>query len=523
MATGFGQYLYNIVTSFDDPTSTRSFAWTANQNFLGDETLAIKYRVKGETAWTTVNGVKKVEKTNIPTEDYYEADIKGLKADTEYEYKIGIRTSSDEQNDWTRTYTFKTAAKNIKDFSFVAFGDTQSLGWGGDEQNNKGYKYAMVALEEAMQEVPDAAFILNAGDVTDRGDNLQYWNWYFKSLGHYGPTVPHFATQGNHDTWVGDQNNYFSLHFNHPNNGSNALDSSISSGVTTNYGSVLVNYYDDTVYSYNYGEAHFIVLNSGPYNSDDMHVLKAQRTWLENDLEANADARWTIIMVHEAVYHRLGAHESRPWLYDTIEKYGVDLVIQGHSHLVTRTYPMKNGQIVTKESVDVIPQGTGTIYTTIGSTTLNHDTIGNPNVEECMTILTPHNLQPSYTVVSVKEDKLVMTVKQVNGYVLDEFTITADPNYVAPAPDDDNNGGDNGGSNNGGNNNNNGGNDNGQDQPGATTAPQGSNTQNNVPTPAPSATGSSDEGGCGSSIGGAALIAIAVTTVGVGISFKKKD
>ena len=511
--SGFGAYLYNLVTSFDDATSTRNFAWTVSEVFLGDETFALKYREKGTTAWSKVDATKRAEKTNVPSEDYYEASIKGLKADTEYEYKIGIKDSTDETNDWTKTYTFTTASNNINEFSFIAVGDTQGQSWDGDSTSTKGYKYAMVAIEEAMQEVPGAAFILNAGDVTDSGNALNHWNWYFKSLGKYGPSIPHFATQGNHDAWGGesvDNNNYFSLHFNHPDNGANALDTAIAGSVTHPQAVRLVNHYSDTIYSYNYGEAHFIVLNSGPYVADDFYILNAQREWLENDLKANKDAKWTIILVHEAVYHRVGGNESRPWLYDTIEKYGVDLVIQGHSHLVTRTYPMKDGQIVSKDSVDLIQKGDGTVYTTIGSTTLNHDSIGNPNVEECMTILTPDNNQPAYTVVSVKDDRIVMTVKQINGYVLDEFTIAADADKVANEGNgEQNNGGtNNGDQNNGGTNNGASGNNDATQKP----------TDNSKPT-----TGTAKEesdGGCGSVMGGAAVVVIAVAAVGMGFSFK---
>lgn len=44
-------------------------------------------------------------------------------------------------------------------------------------------------------------------------------------------------------------------------------------------------------------------------------------------------------------------------------------------------------------------------------------------------MVTPDNHQAAYTVVSVEKDRLVMTVKQLNGLVLDEFTIqgTAEP------------------------------------------------------------------------------------------------
>lgn len=423
---GFGSKVYNLVSSFDDPATTRLLAWTAEPAFVGGVGMSVKYRVKGESDWQEVAAKRMTEKSLVSNEDYYKVDITGLSAGTEYEYKIGVN-KTDDANKWSKTYTFKTAESKIGDFKFVAIGDTQSYNWGGLSRDNKGYTYAHAALDLAIKDAGNAAFIFNTGDITDDGDNLAMWNWYFKALGDYASSVPHFATIGNHDTLSEDSNNYFSLHLNHPDNGAEALDKSFLGSVSDSYIKNQFNMYEDTIYSYDYGNAHFIVLNSGSYSADDKYLLEAQRQWLIKDLEANKGAKWKVLMVHEPVYHRKGGGEDRPWLYDVIESYGVDLVIQGHSHLVTRTYPMIGGEIVTKESPDLINQGTGTVYTTIGSTTLNHDALGDPNVEACMTVISPDDQQAAYTVVSVEDDKLVMTVKQLNGYVLDEFTILAEP------------------------------------------------------------------------------------------------
>ena len=101
------------------------------------------------------------------------------------------------------------------------------------------------------------------------------------------------------------------------------------------------------------------------------------------------------MLFHQPVYHRMGGGQDRPWLYDVIEGYDVDLVIQGHSHRVTRTYPMKDGKIVTKSVDETIEKGIGTVYTTIGLTALNHYTAGDTTYEEEMAILvTPHRHSP---------------------------------------------------------------------------------------------------------------------------------
>jgi hypothetical protein len=424
--SGVAANIYNVVTSFNEARTTRNFAWTVKASFLGSNTMALKYRKAGASLWTTVDAVKEIEPTATSDEDYFKCDISRLSPNTEYEYRIGIK-GSDKDSDWTQVYKFKTAENSVDEFTFLAIGDTQGITWNGTTSGTKGYMYAMAAINEAFEEVENPAFLLHTGDVVENGNNKNYWNMFFKALNNHGTSTPMFAAIGNHDTWGAPL--YFDHHFNHPNNGGNAaLDQSYLSSITDGNILRLFKNADETIYSYNYGDAHFIVLNTGSYSGQDRYIIEAQRKWLIKDLEANRGAKWTIMLFHEPVYHRMGGGESRPWLYDVIEGYGVDLVIQGHSHLVTRTYPMKDGKIVTKSCNDTIEKGIGTIYTTIGSTALNHDGANDTKYEKEMSVVaTPTPTQPSYTTVSVKDDRITVTVKQVNGFVLDSFTIL-DPN-----------------------------------------------------------------------------------------------
>ncbi len=420
--SGVNANIYNVVTSFNDAQTTRNFAWTAKTAFLGGKAMALKYRKAGDSDWITVAAVKENESVNTADEDYFKCDISGLKADTEYEYKIG-KKDSDKDTEWTEIFKFKTAKKDVGEFTFVAVGDTQGITWNGLTSGDKGFMFAMAAIEEAFEEVENPAFMLHTGDVVENGNNKNMWNMYFKALNGYGTSTPMFAAIGNHDAWGAPL--YFDLHFNHPDNGGTAaLDRSYLSSVTDGNIRRLFDNADETIYSYDYGDVHFIVLNTGSYCAQDKYIIEAQRQWLIKDLEANKDAKWTVMTFHEPVYHRLGGGEARPWLYDVIEKYGVDLVIQGHSHLVTRTYPMKDGKIVTKAVDGTIEKGIGTVYTTIGSTALNHDGANDAKYEEEISILaTPTPTQPAYTTITVKDDRIVVTTKQVNGYVLDSYTI----------------------------------------------------------------------------------------------------
>ena len=433
--TGSDANIYNVVTSFNEAQTTRNFAWTAKSVFAGKNTMALKYRKVGDAEWMTVDAVKEIESVNTADEDYYKCDISSLSPDTEYEYKIG-KKESDKDSDWTKIFKFRTAKESIDEFTFIAVGDTQGITWNGMTTGDKGFMFAMAAYQEAFEEVKDPAFILHTGDVVETGNNKNMWNMYFKSLNGYGTSTPMFAAIGNHDSWGTPL--YFDYHFNHPNNGGNAaLDQSFKNVVTGNILQLFQNA-DETIYSYDYGDAHFIVLNTGSYSNQDKHIIDAQRDWLTRDLEANKDAKWKIMLFHEPVYHRAGAGESRPWLHDVIEEYGVDLVIQGHSHLVTRTYPMKDGKIVTKAVDETVEKGIGTVYTTIGSTALNHDGANDAKYEEEIGILaTPTPTQSAYTTVTVKNDKIVVTTKQINGFVLDSFTIE-DKNASSDTSEDQN-------------------------------------------------------------------------------------
>jgi len=426
VSTGFQANVYNLVSSFDDARSTRNFAWTALREYIGEDSMAVRYRLSGTEDWTTVEAQVEAGSFINPTEVYLKADITGLDADATYQYQIG-KPGSTESSDWSEIYTFTTAPGRTDAFSFVALGDTQGNSWA----DYRPLMLTQAAYAEALEAAPNAAFVLHTGDIVENGTVADMWNRYFKALGSYGATIPHLAAIGNHDAIQVSSEFYYDLHFNHPNNGGTSkLDTVYTSQLPSGSDlAALAQRADETFYSFNYGDVHFVVLNSGNYTPWDQYILEAQRAWLISDLQANAHAKWTVVTVHEPVYHRRGGNESRPWLYDVIEGYGVDLVIQGHSHLVTRSYPMKDGSIVTKESPDAIVRGSGTVYTTVGSTTTNHDSMGNPNMEEMMLIKTPASEQAAYTCVTVTDTQLTMTVRQLDGLVLDQFTITG------PSPD----------------------------------------------------------------------------------------
>ena len=117
----YSKKFYNIVSSFSDATSDRLFAFTAVSKFVGSGTMAVRYKEAGAAEWTVVEATLVPEATAVSEEDYYKAEITGLKAGTKYEYQIGKKDST-SANDWSVSYTFTTAEEKVKEFSFIAIG-----------------------------------------------------------------------------------------------------------------------------------------------------------------------------------------------------------------------------------------------------------------------------------------------------------------------------------------------------------------------------------------------------------------
>ena len=91
----------------------------------------------------------------------------------------------------------------------------------------------------------------------------------------------------------------------------------------------------EAYYSFDYGNMHFICLDS--YETD-RSADGAMMTWLEADLAAN-DKEWIIAFWHHAPYSKgsadsdkqLGSIALRQNAVPLLERYGVDLVLTGHS------------------------------------------------------------------------------------------------------------------------------------------------------------------------------------------------
>ena len=121
-------------------------------------------------------------------------------------------------------------------------------------------------------------------------------------------------------------------------------------------------------YSYDYGNVHFISLNSEAVSEVFLTNLN-MKNWLIRDLQKNVQP-FTVVYWHQCPYSK-GSHNSdaaweifikamRENYVPILEEYNVDLVITGHSHVFERSYLMHGhyGNSASFDSSTMVINGT---------------------------------------------------------------------------------------------------------------------------------------------------------------------
>ena len=128
-------------------------------------------------------------------------------------------------------------------------------------------------------------------------------------------------------------------------------------------------------YSFSYQNVHFIAMSTEvPYEPGSQ-----QYKFVESDLQktvSNKSIDWVVVFYHRLAYTSPSLVESvkglRGIFHPLFEKYGVDLVIQGHSHNYQRTYPInydddKNKEVIVDKNKTNYSNPGGQIFTIVGT------------------------------------------------------------------------------------------------------------------------------------------------------------
>lgn len=387
----------------DGQGATRCFNWLT-KGPADDEYIWI--RTKGSSDWGAKNESFKSETGvrayyNRKTKEYSDGAAitahkfikKGLSAG-EYEYVAGYAnvdgTPNLEKCTPIRSFKVRTSSSVNNGFTFVQTTDQQGFNW--DEYEVWKAAAKVIEKEDTNHEIE---FMINTGDMTQNGNRMGEWLDYFDAECDMMRNMEEMATIGNNDlspkelyklgtgadgTKLSLENIEFFYCFE--------IDESNPPIFPVNG----VSYYIPSLYSFNYGNVHFICMNSeikalaesntsgtSVYNfSDYGNFYPLIKQWAETDMQNNASNVWNIAYCHEMPFtiittgvteeytssgsthtvadnkevHEGGegrqgsnmntniAPAERYWFSEFCQTHNIRLVFGGHKHTQATSWPL---------------------------------------------------------------------------------------------------------------------------------------------------------------------------------------
>lgn len=377
-----------------DPKTTQTITWRTSSNidkglieYTNIKTRETKRVTVGKESFSTAS-----TDINIGNMNIFSSTIENLQPGTVYNYRVGDGTN------WSSINTFKTEENGYVETKFLIFGDSQS---GNADVPN--YAPWNKTVQNAFSKNQDADFLVNLGDLVEKGQDYRHWNNWFDAAKGVIDKIPEMPVQGNHETynasgWDSTNPQYFVNQFKTPMNGPDGLKGQ--------------------VYSYDYGNVHFVVLDSqedeeAPNNDE---FLKKQAQWLDNDLSVNKQ-KWTIVMFHKTPYYNKASRANvtlKNIFSPVIEKHHVDVVLNGHDHGVSRTFPIKDGKYYSDYS-------DGTVYYVTGRSGAKYYGDLSSKIWDAF-FFDPQDM-PCYEVADVQGNVLSIKAYKQDGTLVDTLNI----------------------------------------------------------------------------------------------------
>lgn len=235
----------------------------------------------------------------------------------------------------------------VQDFKMVIFGDcAEDTAW------QKKVAYQTYNLK------PDAVLI--TGDIVyPHGRASEYRANYFPVYQYRTPDPKHGApllsstlfigASGNHDLVYANLNKYpdalaYYYYWKQPLNGFGTGKRGEVPQVTGSPATLRLAagsaYPNGANFSFDYGNAHFVVLDANYYMNWQSPALQ---DGLRKAITANPQAKWRFVVFHVPPFHSSMTHNDEQWmrrLSPLFEEAGVDVVWSGHVHNYQRTLPL---------------------------------------------------------------------------------------------------------------------------------------------------------------------------------------
>jgi hypothetical protein len=236
--------------------------------------------------------------------------ITGLKPDTRYGYRV--RCGED-----IRESTFSTAPEENRPIRFAIFGDSRF--WGD-------YWQTSPLPEHLMSQEPE--FALHMGDLVNDGRKYTQWPDHFARFESVLRRLPMFSARGNHERHD-PKNDWFGKYHELPGG--------------------------EPYSSFDWGNSHFAIVSY-------THIGKCA-SFLDADLRATRK-KWKFVVFHYPVYCTgyAGPSDDRkaagnPQLEAIFDRYGVDMVFTGHTHIYERSFPLRGGRRDDRSGTVYLVQG----------------------------------------------------------------------------------------------------------------------------------------------------------------------
>ncbi len=285
-----------------------------------------------QVSFGTVAGNLTRTYTNLVLTTEHEVALTGLVANTKYFYNFGS-TSQIIQGDASNYFKTLPSNTSVQKLRFLAMGDMGNNSTNQVNVRNAWLTYNGTNYTDGWILLGDNAY--NTG--TDAEYQTNFFNIYQGSM-----TKNHvlWPAPGNHDyaNLAARQADHAIPYFSNFTLPKAAEAGGLASGT-------------EAYYSYNMANVHFVALDSYGWETGNTRLydtLGPQAVWLKQDLALNTKP-WTIVYFHHPPYTKT-SHNSdaeteliniRQKLVPILERYKVDLVLNGHSHGYERSYPIQ--------------------------------------------------------------------------------------------------------------------------------------------------------------------------------------
>ncbi|MDU2206649.1 metallophosphoesterase family protein [Veillonella sp.] len=305
------RYIRQIVAK--DNSTSRTIMWQSDSS---EADAVIEYRLVGSDDIKTLSATDTAFTDDGSTTYIHEGTITDLTPNTKYEYRVGY--STDRRSNW---YSLETAGAG--EYEVLIYPDSQSGDYSGWEQ----------VVKNSAKRNPGTALYISMGDLVDNGEQAYQWRTWLDSIKPLSERIPLAPTLGNHEMYTLDwkmrEPRAYLSYFDVPNNGN----------VTFNR----------RYYSYDYGDVHYVVLDTQLYESthEDNHdthhpdLYDVQVQWLRQDLASNTK-KWTVVLMHRDPFQyavdrpgasrAAGFDEEGVLFMPIFDEFHVDLVLSAHLH-----------------------------------------------------------------------------------------------------------------------------------------------------------------------------------------------